>query len=214
MKTQSNVAGGWVRRQAKLTAYRAVALLVLLVAATLAVWAAPLPFLPTVILQLCALVAISAVERRFVPIVERRARGAGAEERVGALLDGLDGWQVIHDVDLGRGNVDHVVVGPGGVFTVETKSWKGYFDPDRADPRWWRQAYAQSKAIGELVGQKVEPLLVVEGARTKRALERRRGVLVMSDRLLVGHLERRSGVLTADASIELVDRLVSALRTR
>jgi hypothetical protein len=49
------------------------------------------------------------------------SQGAEGEEVVGEVLEGLiaDGWQVIHDVSFGRGNIDHVVVGPGGLFTVE-----------------------------------------------------------------------------------------------
>lgn len=33
----------------------------------------------------------------------------------------LDGYRVFHDVPIDYGNVDHVVVGPGGVYAVETK---------------------------------------------------------------------------------------------
>lgn len=37
------------------------------------------------------------------------------------------GYDVLHDVDLGRGNVDHVVVGPSGIYAIETKAWTGRF---------------------------------------------------------------------------------------
>ena len=65
--------------------------------------------------------------RYVLPLVERRDRGALAEEHVGALLDCCreERWRVIHDATLGRGNVDHIVIGPPGVFTVETKSHPG-----------------------------------------------------------------------------------------
>lgn len=55
------------------------------------------------------------------------SQGAEGEEVVGRILEGLaaEGWHVIHDVSFGRGNIDHVVVGPGGIFTVETKSHRG-----------------------------------------------------------------------------------------
>jgi len=55
------------------------------------------------------------------------AQGAEGEEVVGQILESLvaDGWQVIHDVSFGRGNIDHIVVGPGGLYTVETKSRRG-----------------------------------------------------------------------------------------
>jgi hypothetical protein len=51
--------------------------------------------------------------------------GAGGEETVGARLEKLTkhGWHVLHALPVGdRGSdIDHVVIGPGGVFTVNTK---------------------------------------------------------------------------------------------
>ncbi|MBV8710719.1 MAG: NERD domain-containing protein, partial [Solirubrobacterales bacterium] len=40
------------------------------------------------------------------------------------MLDGLRerGWLALHDVQLGRGNIDHVLIRPAGIFTVETKA--------------------------------------------------------------------------------------------
>ena len=51
--------------------------------------------------------------------------GAASERAVATQLDPLErlGWVVLHDLDKsGRGNVDHVAAGPGGAFTVETKT--------------------------------------------------------------------------------------------
>jgi hypothetical protein len=52
---------------------------------------------------------------------------------VAELLAGLepDGYIAIHELDIGRGDADHVVVGPTGVFVVETKEWNGRFFPRR-----------------------------------------------------------------------------------
>jgi hypothetical protein len=54
-------------------------------------------------------------------------RGAGAEEKIGALLDGLPrNYAVRHDVNTGRGNIDHLVFRrDGAVFLIETKSHSG-----------------------------------------------------------------------------------------
>ena len=52
------------------------------------------------------------------------AVGGRGEAKVGKKLDGLpDDWHSIHSVPVGeRGSdIDHVVVGPGGVFTLNTK---------------------------------------------------------------------------------------------
>ncbi len=55
--------------------------------------------------------------------------GADGEETIGAKLEKLtrDGWYVLHSVPVGtRGSdIDHVVIGPGGVFTVNTKKHPG-----------------------------------------------------------------------------------------
>src|SRR4029077_13677170 len=71
------------------------------------------------------------------------SQGAEGEEVVGKVLEGLaeDGWCVIHDVCFGRGNIDHIVVGPGGIFTIETKSRGGRVSLDRLEPRMLGQAY-------------------------------------------------------------------------
>lgn len=55
--------------------------------------------------------------------------GAEGEEHVGGLLNQLRsaGWLVMHDLKVGRGgaNVDHLVVGPPGVFVIDTKNVQG-----------------------------------------------------------------------------------------
>jgi hypothetical protein len=52
-------------------------------------------------------------------------QGIEGEKVVGQFLERLreNGYQVFHDL-IGAGfNVDHVLIGPAGVFTVETKTW-------------------------------------------------------------------------------------------
>ncbi|MDA8129037.1 MAG: nuclease-related domain-containing protein [Betaproteobacteria bacterium] len=60
--------------------------------------------------------------------------GAEGEKVVGQFLERLreNGFQVFHDL-IGAGfNVDHVLIGPAGVFTVETKTWS---KPQRGEAR-------------------------------------------------------------------------------
>jgi hypothetical protein len=56
-------------------------------------------------------------------------RGAEGEERVAAVLDRLDRerWAVIHDLTIGAkgANLDHLVIGPAGVFVLNTKNLTG-----------------------------------------------------------------------------------------
>lgn len=50
--------------------------------------------------------------------------GAKGEQKVASKLDPLKrrGWHVLHSIDLGMGgDVDHLVIGPAGVFTINTK---------------------------------------------------------------------------------------------
>lgn len=63
---------------------------------------------------------------RGVRLVERFFKGARGEERVAGILKSLpETYHVFNDFIAGRNHIDHVVVGPAGVFAVETKFWKG-----------------------------------------------------------------------------------------
>ncbi|MFE4541440.1 nuclease-related domain-containing protein [Arthrobacter sp. NPDC056727] len=63
--------------------------------------------------------------------VERAwTKGAGGEVRVGQVLDelGSKGWLALHDAHWpGRpkANLDHILVGPGGIIVIDAKSWSG-----------------------------------------------------------------------------------------
>jgi len=52
--------------------------------------------------------------------------GTQGEEYIGAKLDRLTGrgWHILHSVPVGKrgSDIDHVVIGPGGIFTVNTKN--------------------------------------------------------------------------------------------
>jgi hypothetical protein len=56
-------------------------------------------------------------------------RGARGERRTARALRPLlrAGWTVLHDVAIphSRANADHVLIGPPGVFLVDTKAWHG-----------------------------------------------------------------------------------------
>lgn len=119
---------------------------------------------------------------RALPRLRRLRQGLEGERAVGQFLERLRerGYVVFHDV-VGAGfNVDHVLIGPKGVVTVETKTWakpltgqaKIVFDgetirvgralPDR-DPV--AQARAQASWIGSILaestGQRIEVRAVV-----------------------------------------------------
>jgi Nuclease-related domain len=93
----------------------------------------PYPILFTVIAALMVAFAAWRIWKTR-PYVRDLRQGIEGERAVGQFLERLreDGYQVFHDV-IGTGfNIDHVLIGPGGVFTVETKTWS---KPARGDAR-------------------------------------------------------------------------------
>jgi len=59
---------------------------------------------------------------------EHLRRGIRGEEAVADVLAALpSSYWVLHGVWTGHGDVDHVVIGPTGVFALETKAWEGRF---------------------------------------------------------------------------------------
>jgi len=146
-------------------------------------------------------------------MAERAARGAEGERKVGAILEDLGpDWHVLHGIWLGHGDIDHVLVGPGGTFTVETKSNRGRIPVEHIDERMLSQAYAESKILAKVSGLDVDPLLVFSEAYLSGSCPaHRRGVTVLPARMLAGYLERRRPKLTADEVTEIAERLRLAL---
>jgi len=165
-------------------------------------------------IELSAIVLMFVVDRLASPVVHRWHRGAIGEEQVGKIIDGLreQGWLAIHDAQTGRGNIDHILVGPAGLFTVETKSHRGRINPDRVDPGMLKQAYAESKAVERITGLAVEPLLVFSHAYLiERAVARRRGVTILPARMLTRFLTSRPQGIPASRVAAVHARLAAAL---
>ncbi|MDB5742352.1 MAG: hypothetical protein JWR68_667 [Polaromonas sp.] len=124
--------------------------------------------------------------RRAFPKLRNLRQAMEGERAVGQFLERLreHGYQVFHDV-VGTGfNVDHVLVGPAGVFTIETKTWSkpisgktqltfngetiriGSFEPDR-DPIVQGKAQASwlKALLLESTGKSMEvrPVIVFPG---------------------------------------------------
>lgn len=91
---------------------------------------------------LAAVVLLALLVWRLVPrfdkFFDRKAKDAAnwragytGEAMVANLLESLsDEFHVFHDIhhrDL-AGNIDHLVVGPTGVFVLETKNWRGHVE--------------------------------------------------------------------------------------
>jgi len=52
-------------------------------------------------------------------------QGIEGERAVGQFLERLreDGYHVFHDLTGDGFNIDHVLIGPAGIFTIETRTW-------------------------------------------------------------------------------------------
>jgi hypothetical protein len=148
--------------------------------------------------ELALLITMFAVSRYVLPLVDRHDRGAAGEEHVGGLLDDLsgEGWSVIHDASFGRGNVDHIVLGGAGVFTIETKSRQGEVRVRTIHGAILRQAQDQRETLERVTGERVEPLVVFSRAWVDKPLARRRGVRVIPARMLLAYLRRHPDTLT------------------
>lgn len=87
----------------------------------------PLPPQPVLVSGAALLAVAFAVWRfyRLRPRMRALRQAIEGERAVGQYLDRLreDGYQVFHDLLGDRFNVDHALIGPSGVFTVETKTW-------------------------------------------------------------------------------------------
>ena len=95
------------------------------------------PLVYSLVLWVVAL-ALWHLHRRVLPRMDQIERerlryvaGATGADRVAWLLDNLsDQHFVLHDVPTPTGNLDHVVIGPQGVFVIETKNWRGVVTAD------------------------------------------------------------------------------------
>ena len=142
------------------------------------------------------------------PVLIRR--GIQGEQKVAGVLTALSalGYEVLHDLDIGRGNADHVVVGPTGVFVIETKDWGGRFYP-RAGKLMFNQ-----RPAGEVVAQVRAAALVVRTRLEVAGVDVQVQPVIASTRAKVYRSPLRLGYVTvaeADHLPEFVARQETSL---
>lgn len=140
-------------------------------------------------------------------LMDRVSRG---EHTVAAILDGMadDGWGVLHDVETPHGSIDHIVVGPAGVFVVATRAGRGRISIESIDERTYVEPYALARRVEAMIGRKVTPVLVYSEARLSRPVSRQRGVMVVTAKALADHLARRRARLTSAEVNSLYHQLI------
>jgi hypothetical protein len=90
---------------------------------------------------------------RFRPSPDAIAwrQGAAGEQRTARLLAALErqGWVVLHDLAIpgSRANIDHLVIGPGGVFVIDSKHYRGRLQLDPSG-RLWHGRYPLAPTLG------------------------------------------------------------------
>ena len=171
------------------------------------------PIVVGVIIWVCF--TVYYIQRIFRLLSERRNLRLGLDgelavaEELNKLM--LSGYHVYHDFPAEKFNVDHILIGPAGVFAVETKTRSkrvaargkssveitydgkgltfpdGYYDAkpltQAEDQASWLEKWLSS-AVGEKV--KVEPIVTIPGWFVKRT--RQRGWLYSTPRKESNHI--------------------------
>ncbi|WP_431220933.1 nuclease-related domain-containing protein [Leifsonia xyli] len=141
--------------------------------------------------------------------------GALGEREVGALLSRLPaGWSAFHAVPVGSGDadVDHLVVGPGGVFVVNTKHHRGakltvyqrsVLVNGTKQPYLRNSDLEASRVRGLLlragIETPVEPVIAVVGAKEVRIRQKPARAAVVRSESLIRWLSRRPVRMDAEA---------------
>ncbi len=146
--------------------------------------------------------------------------GAAGEEKVGPKLEKLIplGWRVLHSVPVGSGDsdIDHILIGPGGVFTINTKFHQGakvwvasrkilvngqavpYLQNSRFEGE--RAAKLLTKALGWEVPVKPALVLLTGGLQPNVTYKQLPDDVLVLDAWDVPRVfKKKTGVLSADA---------------
>jgi hypothetical protein len=161
---------------------------------------------------------------RFRPSPDAVAwrRGAAGERRTARLLAPLErhGWAVLHDLGVPRSqaNIDHLVIGPGGVFVIDSKQYRGRLQLGPTG-RLWHGRYPLDPVLGSVEfeadqaaqvlrdpGVTVVPIMAVHGAQVPWGKVVTDGVPVVAARRLPSMLRALPAVLGPERVADLADQ--------
>lgn len=182
--------------------------------------------LPAVIILVIAFkVVFSALEKKGMQLKKRAKdanKGAQAEEKVEAKLTALpEEFVSFHDLAFPGFNIDHVAVGPGGVFVIETKSHGGTItnngdqlllntSPPEKDfiSQTWSQTYHIKNMLKEKLGREIPvyPVLCFTNAFVQ-VRGKVKGVSVVNGGYLNTHIARQKPVLEKSQIAQVVASL-------
>lgn len=156
------------------------------------------PAWPLLVLVFAGTVAVAVLWPRSDP--SRWARGAAGEVVTAAMLESLPRkrWVVLHDLALpgSRANVDHLVIGPTGVWVVDTKAYRGRVVARRRQilvagaPMRTAAVCWEAEVVSRLLGVHARPIVAVHARGLSHRGRRVRGVRVLPAHRLVRRLRR------------------------
>jgi hypothetical protein len=180
---------------------------------------------PRLVLVLGGLAAVAAGwALRFRPSREAIAwrRGAAGERRTARLLGPLEqlGWVVLHDLAVpgSRANIDHLAIGPGGIFVVNSKQYRGRLKLDPSG-RLWHGRYPLASTLQAVSfeadqaaqvlpdpGVVVVPIVAVHGAQIPWGKVVMNGVPIVPAQRLPSMLRQLPAVLGPERVVDLADQ--------
>ena len=102
-------------------------------------------------------IAIKFLSRKVDELENERMnmrKGAAGETLVGIVLgDFPEEFKIINDLTTPFGNLDHVVVGPTGVFVLDTKNWRGVVAADGQGELLWNGKATDKPFVRQFVGR-------------------------------------------------------------
>jgi nuclease-like protein len=161
---------------------------------------------------------------RFQPSTDTLAwrRGAAGERRTARLLAPLErrGWAVLHDLAIpsSPANIDHLVIGPGGMLVIDSKQYRGRLRLDRDGMVWHgRQllvsalrkvlwAADQADEVLGIADIQVPAVVAVHGASVPGGLLQADGVTIVPARRVPDLLQALPPMLGPERVAWLADR--------
>jgi hypothetical protein len=159
---------------------------------------------------------------RVTPDILAWRRGAAGERRTARLLAPLEwcGWAVLHDLAIPgtQANIDHLVIGPGGVLAIDTKQYRGrlWLDPDGllwygrhllvATLRKVRWAADQADEVLGVADIQTLAIMAVHGANVPWGRLAADGVIVAPARRMPDLLQALPAILGPERVAWLADR--------
>jgi hypothetical protein len=165
-----------------------------------------------------------AWELRSRPSADTRAwrRGAAGEWRTARLLAPLErhGWAVLHDLAIpgSQANIDHLVIGPGGVLVIDTKQYRGRLRLDAYGMLWQgrhllvsssrkvRWAADQADEVLGIAEIQIPAIVAVHGTSVPWGIVQADGVTVVPARQMPDLLQALPTVLGPERVAWLADR--------